>query len=666
MADTQARMVGTEEAARELEVSARRVRTLCETGIIVGAVLTDRGWLMPSPVKRRAARRSRGRPRSSGVPEVSDSSDSLTLVGSAAGPDEIDLPLIRDNPHSPRTGLTDDQVERLADDIHDRGLLTPLTLRPVIVDDVVSYEVVSGTRRLAAIRLLISRSQWEAGIPAHVRPMSDSAMVLDMLADHGHRVDPDVVSDARLALSALENDPGLELQDMADAMGISVKEFRYRQRLLRLPESVLARIASGEVPIQAARPLLSLHRGGHAHHDVAGSVISHLVDGPKTPPYNATSIAREMAAAFARDGWYRLTPYIEQRWAQELKVAATTHTLAGGEVWTCDHAAAMSAIRAHTSAVRHEQRMERIRQDPVVRMEAPDLGDVDDLTDVQRDALGTRVGDVPDGGWWTPIDGEGYWSPPLVFDREECYTSCVQGAVVTTQGIVCTDSECFGRKLSEGAARMRARIDSDDATPYRNRQLLESTEIALSGHGRIEQVAPELSAYLLGQGVALVRRPVAAPNLNVDARSRTTSDPLQEDIRDLLGTGPPARSDHMWDVEEAQRRARQLPGQRVVRLLQLLVSYAVDPVRHREIVRLRELPPSIVEVTVTDSDLQARLDDGRTISVPLTWVPWLVYERSELRKSFELRDNGLSIHWPTRGESIRVEELLAHGLRRHI
>ena len=644
-------------------MSERRVRQLCSDSRIVGAFKTNSGWLMQSPVKFKGAGRSRGRPRSSAPTGVSDSSNSLTIESSASGLHDIDLALITENLCLPRAGVVDEQVELLATDIHDRGLLNPITVRPVVVDGVASYEVVSGARRLAAIRLLTSRDQWHSEIPAHVRPMSDTETILAFLANHGHRVDLDIVSAAKLAKTALEGRLGLKPQEVADAMGLSVQELRLRRRLLRLPEPVLAEIASGQVLQQAAALLLSLYDGRHAHHDIAESVISRLVVGPEKPPYGETLVVRELQNVLHGANWYRLTPHAEASWAQQFMTAAPTHVLPGDDVWTCDRAAAMEAIRAHNSSVRYCKRMKRIRQDPLIRIVAPGLRGVDDLTDVQRDDLGTRVGDMPADGWWVRIDGEGYWRPPSFFDREECFTSCVKGAVITAQGIVCTNRSCFDGKLREGADRQHARIASDVTTAHRNWELLESVKIALSGYGRLEHVAVELSAFLLGQEVALIRRPVVSPNRHVNEPNRATNDPLQDEIREMLGTGPPKRSDHMWSVQEAQGRARRLPGQQAVNLLKLLVSYALDRPKPREFLRFRELPPSIVEVTVSDSGLRAELDDGRSISVPFTWVPWLVSLRSSDRRIFELRENGRMIHWPHLGESLWVDELLAHGSR---
>lgn len=54
-----------------------------------------------------------------------------------------------------------------------------------------------------------------------------------------------------------------------------------------------------------------------------------------------------------------------------------------------------------------------------------------------------------------------------------------------------------------------------------------------------------------------------------------------------------------------------------------------------------------------------RLDDGRSISVPLTWYPRLLNGTDKERTNYELIGDGDGIHWPDLDEDISVEGLLA-------
>jgi hypothetical protein len=68
--------------------------------------------------------------------------------------------------------------------------------------------------------------------------------------------------------------------------------------------------------------------------------------------------------------------------------------------------------------------------------------------------------------------------------------------------------------------------------------------------------------------------------------------------------------------------------------------------------------PRIVNVTVTDDTLMVDLEDGRTISVPVSWYPRLAYGSPEERANFQISGAGYGIHWPDLDEDIGVEGLL--------
>ena len=68
--------------------------------------------------------------------------------------------------------------------------------------------------------------------------------------------------------------------------------------------------------------------------------------------------------------------------------------------------------------------------------------------------------------------------------------------------------------------------------------------------------------------------------------------------------------------------------------------------------------PKIMQVRVTEDTLTVDLEDGRTISVPLSWYPRLVHATPEERQHFEIAGAGYGIHWPDLDEDIGVEGLI--------
>jgi hypothetical protein len=64
-------------------------------------------------------------------------------------------------------------------------------------------------------------------------------------------------------------------------------------------------------------------------------------------------------------------------------------------------------------------------------------------------------------------------------------------------------------------------------------------------------------------------------------------------------------------------------------------------------------------VEFTADSMIVHLDDGRTLSIPLTWYPRLLHGTVKERETFELIRDGEGIHWPELDEDISVEGLLA-------
>ena len=53
-----------------------------------------------------------------------------------------------------------------------------------------------------------------------------------------------------------------------------------------------------------------------------------------------------------------------------------------------------------------------------------------------------------------------------------------------------------------------------------------------------------------------------------------------------------------------------------------------------------------------------RLEDGRSLEVPLTCYPRLAESTQEAREDWRLIGGGIGIHWPTIDEDISIAELL--------
>ncbi len=72
--------------------------------------------------------------------------------------------------------------------------------------------------------------------------------------------------------------------------------------------------------------------------------------------------------------------------------------------------------------------------------------------------------------------------------------------------------------------------------------------------------------------------------------------------------------------------------------------------------------PRATHVDCSNDELTVSLEDGRRLSVPLSWFPRLLDASPTERNNFELLGGGLGIHWPDLDEDLSIEGLL-RGVR---
>ena len=66
----------------------------------------------------------------------------------------------------------------------------------------------------------------------------------------------------------------------------------------------------------------------------------------------------------------------------------------------------------------------------------------------------------------------------------------------------------------------------------------------------------------------------------------------------------------------------------------------------------------VQNVIITNDTLTVALNDGRSISAPLTWFPRLLHGTPDERSNWRLIGNAEGIHWSDLDEDISVENLL--------
>lgn len=167
----------------------------------------------------------------------------------AAGRFEIEISKIVENRYQPRVVFEETAITELAASIKAQGLLQPL-----VVNDREdgSYELISGERRLRAIRSL----GWKAA-PVMVMKVDEVALLEMTLVENLQRENLNPVEEAA-GYSQLIEKFGLTQEQVASRVGKDRATVANAVRLLKLPGAILDEISRGALSAGHARQLLAV------------------------------------------------------------------------------------------------------------------------------------------------------------------------------------------------------------------------------------------------------------------------------------------------------------------------------------------------------------------------------------------------------------------------
>jgi ParB family chromosome partitioning protein len=156
---------------------------------------------------------------------------------------EVEVALIRPNPHQPRKHFDDESIEELAQSIAERGVLQPVLLRP----DGDGFQIVAGERRWrAAQRARLHR------IPAIVREIDEAATAELALIENIQREDLNAIEEAEGYRQLIERYH--HTQDVvAKLVHKSRSHVANLLRLLELPDFVRQSLMRGDINMGHAR-----------------------------------------------------------------------------------------------------------------------------------------------------------------------------------------------------------------------------------------------------------------------------------------------------------------------------------------------------------------------------------------------------------------------------
>lgn len=161
----------------------------------------------------------------------------------------LPLDFIVPNRANPRRTFDPDQLEELTNSIREKGVMSPLLVRPT--DDPNIFEIIAGERRWRA-----SQKAGLHDVPVIVREVNDKEALELAIIENVQRADLNPLEEA-MGYGQLIEQFEYTQQDLAQVIGKSRSHVANTLRLLRLPEDVRGMVASGTLTAGHARTLIT-------------------------------------------------------------------------------------------------------------------------------------------------------------------------------------------------------------------------------------------------------------------------------------------------------------------------------------------------------------------------------------------------------------------------
>ncbi|WEK04202.1 MAG: ParB/RepB/Spo0J family partition protein [Candidatus Devosia phytovorans] len=186
-------------------------------------------------------------------------------VTESGGVKKLPVDFIIANRANPRRSFDEDQLEDLTNSIREKGVMSPLLVRPS--DDPNIFELIAGERRW--------RASQRAGlheVPVIIRDVDDKEALELAIIENVQRADLNPLEEA-MGYGQLIEQFDYTQQDLAQVIGKSRSHVANTLRLLKLPEDVRSMVASGSLTAGHARTLITVEDPGRlAQQIVAGGL----------------------------------------------------------------------------------------------------------------------------------------------------------------------------------------------------------------------------------------------------------------------------------------------------------------------------------------------------------------------------------------------------------
>jgi ParB family chromosome partitioning protein len=178
------------------------------------------------------------------------SMDSARVTESGSGMKRLPVDFIIANRANPRRTFDPDQLEELTNSIREKGVMSPLLVRPT--DDPNIFELIAGERRWRA-----SQRAGLHDVPVIIREVDDKEALELAIIENVQRADLNPLEEA-MGYGQLIEQFDYTQQDLAQVIGKSRSHVANTLRLLKLPEDVRSMVSSGSLTAGHARTLITV------------------------------------------------------------------------------------------------------------------------------------------------------------------------------------------------------------------------------------------------------------------------------------------------------------------------------------------------------------------------------------------------------------------------
>ncbi len=163
----------------------------------------------------------------------------------------IQISQIEANPFQPRIHFDKQQLEELAESIRVHGVIQPITVRKININED-RYQIISGERRTKASVLAGLNA-----IPAYVRVANDQEMLEMALIENIQRQDLNAI-EVSLSYQRLMEECNLKIDEVGERVGKQRSTVNNYLRLLKLPDDIQAGIRDNKLSMGHARAIINI------------------------------------------------------------------------------------------------------------------------------------------------------------------------------------------------------------------------------------------------------------------------------------------------------------------------------------------------------------------------------------------------------------------------